>query len=151
MDTLLAILTIVVTPLLSVVGIVITQKHLDKRDKMKYDAEKDSSIDAKLKEMSDKHEENLKEISKEYREEFKKVNARLDNLSDAIKEVKTDNQTTVTLIQNEISTLSNRVEKHNNVIDRTYALELAVAVLDNREKVSENRLSDLERHEEKKN
>ncbi len=151
MDTFLSVLTIVCTPILSVVGIIITQRHLDKRDQLKLTADKDSSIDAKFKEMSDKHEENLKEISKEYREEFKKVNARLDNLSDAIKEVKTDNQTTVTLIQNEISTLSNRVEKHNNVIDRTYALELAVAVLDNREKVSENRLSDLERHEEKKN
>lgn len=32
------------------------------------------------------------------------------------------------LIQKDVSTLSERVERHNNVIDRTYKLEQAVAV-----------------------
>ncbi len=43
-----------------------------------------------------------------------------------------------------ISQLEKRVNKHNNLIDRTYGLEQKYAVLENRQRVSEHRLSDLE-------
>lgn len=44
-----------------------------------------------------------------------------------------------------IEQLEKKVEKHNSVIERTYKLEQELAVLDNREKVSEHRIDDLER------
>lgn len=50
----------------------------------------------------------------------------------------------IAIIEYRINELSARVEKHNNVVERTYALEKDVAVLKNRESVSENRLKDLE-------
>lgn len=50
----------------------------------------------------------------------------------------------IAVIECHITELSARVEKHNNVVERTYALEKDVAVLKNRESVSENRLKDLE-------
>ena len=40
--------------------------------------------------------------------------------------------------------LKEQVHKHNNIIERTYKLEKDVAVLNNRESVSEHRLEDLE-------
>ena len=40
--------------------------------------------------------------------------------------------------------LEEKVNKHNNVIERLFHLEQDVAVLDNRQKVSEHRLRDLE-------
>ena len=43
-----------------------------------------------------------------------------------------------------IKQLESKVNKHNNLIERTYNIEQQIAVLDNREKVTENRLSDLE-------
>ncbi|MBR5152234.1 MAG: hypothetical protein IKW60_01705 [Clostridia bacterium] len=43
-----------------------------------------------------------------------------------------------------ISQLEKRVNKHNNLIERTYGLEQKYAVLENRQRVSEHRLSDLE-------
>lgn len=44
----------------------------------------------------------------------------------------------------QITQLKEQVRKHNNIIERTYKLEKDVAVLNNREKVSEHRLEDLE-------
>ena len=43
-----------------------------------------------------------------------------------------------------ISQLEKKVNQHNNLIDRTYGLEQKYAVLENRQKVSEHRIEDLE-------
>ena len=43
-----------------------------------------------------------------------------------------------------IEQLEKRVGKHNHLIERTYHLEQELAVLDNRQKVSEHRIADLE-------
>ena len=40
----------------------------------------------------------------------------------------------INLVQNEIKTLSDRVEKHNKVIDRTYSLEARMAVVESKVK-----------------
>lgn len=44
----------------------------------------------------------------------------------------------------QITQLKEHVHKHNNIIERTYKLEKDVAVLNNRESVSEHRIEDLE-------
>ena len=44
----------------------------------------------------------------------------------------------------QITQLKEQVRKHNNIIERTYKLEKDVAVLNNRESVSEHRIEDLE-------
>ncbi len=44
----------------------------------------------------------------------------------------------------QITQLKEQVHKHNNIIERTYKLERDVAVLNNRESVSEHRIEDLE-------
>ena len=43
-----------------------------------------------------------------------------------------------------IQQLVNKVNKHNSLIERTYQIKQKLAVLDNREKVSEHRIEDLE-------
>ena len=40
-----------------------------------------------------------------------------------------------------------KVEKHNNLITRTFRLEQAVALLDERVRVANHRISDLEKEE----
>lgn len=40
--------------------------------------------------------------------------------------------------------LEEKVNLHNNLIERTYQIEQKIAVLDNRERVSEHRIEDLE-------
>lgn len=54
------------------------------------------------------------------------------------------------LVSNKLTTyrleqLEKKVEKHNGVIERTYRIEQNMAVLENRERVSEHRIDDLEK------
>ena len=68
----------------------------------------------------------------------------IQGLKDDITSVNANVQQQIAIIDIKITDLSKQVERHNQVIDRTYALEKAVGILDNRESVSEHRISDLE-------
>lgn len=67
-----------------------------------------------------------------------------------VSDLKASYQQSMAVIQLQISNLEKKQDLHNGLVERTYKLEEQVAVLDNREKVSENRLSNIERHEEDK-
>ena len=58
-------------------------------------------------------------------------------------EAKLEKQTA--LLDQRLQTLSERVEKHNNVIDRTYKLEELTAVQEEQIKVANHRIEDLEK------
>lgn len=49
------------------------------------------------------------------------------------------------LIEYKIEELTKRVEKHNNVIERVYALEQHEAVIDEKIDVANHRIADLEK------
>lgn len=49
------------------------------------------------------------------------------------------------LFQQQLAVLSERVAKHNNLIDRTYLLEQAVTVQEEKLKVANHRIGDLEK------
>jgi len=53
------------------------------------------------------------------------------------------------LIEYRLKQLEIKQDKHNQVIDRVYALEKAVNVLEERQKVANNRIEDLEKEESK--
>ena len=42
--------------------------------------------------------------------------------------------------------LEQKVSKHNNLVERTYALEESVALMDERVRVANHRIADLEGH-----
>ena len=50
-----------------------------------------------------------------------------------------------TAISSELGSLRREVEKHNNVIERVYDLEARMDVQEERQKVTNHRLDDLER------
>lgn len=60
-----------------------------------------------------------------------------------IEEVKNE----VSLIKKDIKNLEEKQDKHNSLIERVYDIEAALRVMDNREKVTEHRIEDLERKE----
>lgn len=68
----------------------------------------------------------------------------IQGLKDDITSVNATVQQQIAIIDIKITDLTKQVERHNQVVDRTYALEKAVGILDNRESVSEHRLADLE-------
>ncbi len=54
------------------------------------------------------------------------------------------NRKSAALVAYRLAQLEQKVGKHNQVIERTYALEEAVSVLDERIKVANHRIADLE-------
>lgn len=55
--------------------------------------------------------------------------------------------TTIALIEYKLDELSKRVDKHNNVVDRMYALEQHEAVVAEQIRVANHRIDDLEHQE----
>ncbi|MBP5594004.1 MAG: hypothetical protein J6Y02_01390 [Pseudobutyrivibrio sp.] len=54
------------------------------------------------------------------------------------------NRKTVALIEYKLEELTKKVEKHNNVIERTYKLEEATHIQEEQIKVANHRIQDLE-------
>ena len=60
------------------------------------------------------------------------------------------NNKTRALIEYRLKELEKKQDKHNDVIERTYKLEQNVAVMEEQIKVSQHRIDDLEKHEERR-
>lgn len=54
------------------------------------------------------------------------------------------NRKSAALVAYRLAQLERKVDKHNQVVERTYALEEAVSLLDERVKVVNHRIADLE-------
>ncbi|MEA4968671.1 hypothetical protein SDC9_175744 [bioreactor metagenome] len=61
------------------------------------------------------------------------------------KKVETQRDKTIALIDYRLTELSERVNKHNNVIERTHDLEQNMALQEERIKVANHRIEDLEK------
>lgn len=57
-------------------------------------------------------------------------------------------QDNIVLISYRLEQLEAKVDKHNNLIERTYELERRADVMEEKIKVGNNRISDLEKHED---
>ena len=55
------------------------------------------------------------------------------------------NRKSAALVAYRLEQLEQKVNKHNNLIERTYALEESVALMDDRVKVANHRIEDLEK------
>lgn len=67
----------------------------------------------------------------------------INNYAQGVK-VTRQHDKTIELIDYRLTELSEKVEKHNSVIDRTYALEQNMALQEERIKVANHRIEDLE-------
>ena len=56
------------------------------------------------------------------------------------------NRKSTTLIAYRLEQLEQKVSKHNKLVERTYALEESVALMDERVRVANHRIADLEGH-----
>jgi hypothetical protein len=72
------------------------------------------------------------------------VSAHIKENSDNFSEMRAQTQNWQSVMEVKFDNLEAKVMKHNNFMERIATLEKDVAVLQNREKVSENRLRDLE-------
>lgn len=78
-----------------------------------------------MKKDREKQVEEVKKILDNHREEYL---TGIRDVKDEVSESKSTVQTYIAVTNEKIDTLSDRVERHNNVIERTYKLETAMAV-----------------------
>ena len=130
MEWLIAILTIICTPMLTLAGIVVTERTKLKSKRLELDGSKDEN----LKRCQEAHKYDIDEVRKEF-------NGRLDDICEKVDDISKE-QYRISIL---FSGLKEEVQKHNNVIDRTLALEKNFAVLENRTMISEHRIKDLEK------
>lgn len=83
---------------------------------------------------------------RQYREKnAKMVDDAIDSIKDSVTAYNADIQQHLAVIDLKIETLSNRVDKHNQVVERTTVLERDVAVQTEQIKVANHRIDDLEK------
>lgn len=78
-----------------------------------------------MKKDREKQVEEVKKILDNHREEYL---TGIRDVKDEVSESKATVQTYIAVTNEKIDTLSDRVERHNNVIERTYKLETDMAV-----------------------
>lgn len=67
------------------------------------------------------------------------------------KKAEAQHNTTIALIEYKLDQLTRKVELHNNAVERLYAVEQKVAVYDEKIKVANHRIEDLEHAEHTEN
>jgi len=90
------------------------------------------------------HEKNREEIQEIRENDLKELRDDLTNMGASLQQKISDVETKVMLIENNLNLYSQKVEKHNNVIERVYHLEDQDKLLDERIKVANHRLYDAE-------
>ena len=78
-----------------------------------------------MKKDREKQTEEVKEVLDKHREEYL---SGIQEVKDEVSSIKSTVQLNQAVTNEKIDTLSDRVERHNNVIDRTYKLESEMAV-----------------------
>ena len=115
MEWLLAVLTIVCTPALTLIGLIVSERTKLKTKRLEIDESNNKAI-ATCKES---HKNDIAEVRKEF-------NSRLDEISEALDDIKINQVKTKMTIEE----LQKDVQKHNNVIERTFILEGQVRALE---------------------
>lgn len=137
-----ALITGGVTSLGSVLGFIGTMAAQKKKD---LDAHKEAT-----EKFQKSIEEKLEEHKIEYLGQIAEVNKAIRKNSDDISEMRTESALFQKEITIKFANLSEKVNKHNNFMEKLQQAQLDIEVLKNRESVSEHRLADLERINENK-
>lgn len=125
-----------VTAFGSLLGFIATTKAQKKKD-VEAHVEAQKAIQKSL-------EDKLEEHREEYLHEINNVYKQIVKTNDAVTDMRAQTQNWQAVMEVKFDNLETTVKKHNNFMERVAVLERDVAVLNNREKVSENRLRDLE-------
>lgn len=137
--------TQIIIALLTVVGTVTGSVLVYKGQIKQLEASQKASQKEQLGELKKELTSKLDEHRKEYLEGIADVKNSIENTNAKMTDLKSEYQTSIATINLSLSNLTKQVEKHNSVVERTYVVEKDVAVLKNKESVSEHRLEDLER------
>ena len=99
--------------------------------------DRDELKDELRKALTEYYEKNRSEIQSIRENDLQEIRNDLTTMGSTLREE-------IAVIKVNISTLSDRVDKHNNVIDRTYKLEQATALQEEQIKNMDHRVTNLE-------
>lgn len=114
-----AILSAIISGVVTLVVCLINNNYQRKRDEK-------SRKDTKKKEQAD-------------------ITERLEEIKDAQNEFKTQIHNEIEMVKYQLSELTKHVDKHNNVIERTYELEKQTEIQEEKIRVANHRIEDLEK------
>lgn len=134
-----------ITGIVTMTGSILTFIATNKKNKM----EQDETHKRQLEQLRDSLERRMDADKVDAQRSMDKINDHIKEYSDNFSELRAQTQQYQAVMEERFSHLEEKVMKHNNFMERVAILEKDVAVLQNRESVSEHRLTDLESHEEK--
>ncbi len=144
-----SIVTSLITGAVAIVTTMITATVTYRLSAKKDKNDQANAVRAELKEY---HEKNRKEIELIRQNDLREIRDDITRTRDDITQMGANLQNKISLIElqqqhtrDDIGTLSARVEKHNGVIERTYRLEDNDKLLDEKIKVANHRIDDLEK------
>ena len=138
-----AVLPSIITGAVAALGTILGYISATKENKRKAEEAHDKALEDFRKEIYDK----LEEHKQEYLEEIENVKEAVRMNNNTIKELSAENREFQSVMKVEIKTLSDKQEKYNNVIGRTFHLEERASVLEEKVRVANHRIEDLEKHD----
>lgn len=143
------IITAIITGAVAIVTTMITATVTYRLSAKK---DKDEQVAAVKAELIKYHEKNRDEIRDIRQNDLGEIRKDITETRDDITQMGANLQNKISLLElqqvhtrEDIGTLSTRVEKHNGVIERTYRLEDNDKLLDEKIKVANHRIDDLEK------
>lgn len=134
------IITAIITGLVTMTGSILTFIATQKKNRI----EADKTHQMQIEQLRDSLENRMEHDRQEALKGMDIVNAHIKENNDNFLEMRAQTQTYQAVIEEKIIELSRRVELHNQVVERTYALESKSDVLEEKVKVANNRIADLE-------
>lgn len=125
MEWLVAILTITITPLTTMIGSIIVEKFRLKGKKI----DNESANNVALAKCRESHKSDIESVKSEFKDT-------LDEMKESINAVLNQQLK----MKFTIEALQKDVQKHNNVVERTYGLEENYAVLNNKVETLEKKV-----------
>lgn len=136
METIIpSLITGIVTALGTILGFISTMKQQNKKAN---------------EELRDSLEKKLDAHKKEYLTEINSIHTQIQSNTASLTEMKAQTEKWQSNYEIKMDNLIEKVNKHNNFMEKLQQAQLDIEVLKNRESVSEHRLADLERINENK-
>lgn len=136
-----AVLPSIITGLVTMTGSILTFIATNKKYKM----EQDETSKRQMEQLRDSIVHRMDVDKEEAHESMEQINAHMKAYADNFLELRAQTQTYQAVMEERFNHLEAKVSKHNQFMERIAVLEKDSAVLQNRESVSEHRLTDIER------
>ena len=119
------IITCMIVQIVVLVGYLLTFITQKRKDRLELQAKADEQKDLQITQLN-KMKNDIQDTLDAHRNEYLE---KVEDLKDSISDIKGAYQESTATFTTQIDELSRRVEKHNNVIERTYKLEGEVKII----------------------